>query len=109
VLVLQDPAALAFRAVRWSVKENIAHRCVYFEWQPLSVRHCVGVGDALLAVLFGAEFEPSPLVLRGVVESVTCTTASRSVLVSSPPVGSDHISVSVVNTTACLSASGRRV
>jgi hypothetical protein len=41
----------------------------YFEWQPLTVRDCVSVGGALLAVLFGAESEPFPLVLRGVLES----------------------------------------
>lgn len=87
-------------------KENRLH-IVAFEWQPLSVRDCVRVGRALLAILFGAESEPFPLVLRGVLgSSVTYTTDSRLVGRSvrqswcpAPP--ADDISVSVVNTTAC--------
>ena len=60
-------------------KENRLH-IVAFEWQPLSVRDCVRVGRALLAILFGAESEPFPLVLRGVLgSSVTYTTDSRLV------------------------------
>ena len=86
----------------------------YFEWQPLSVGDCVSVGGAQLVVLFGAESEPFPLVLRGVLESsVTYTTDSRSVgqsvLVSSPPPADNDISFSVVGITARLSASGRRL